>query len=340
MASELDVIAPADREPAAHAPLFVVADGVPPTVVQLLQQAAEGDRFRIASLDSSKDAGTLDAQLLVTKSFRVDAGALAAWRGIEGIQKIGVLTENIDLQLLRERGIRLRTLVPPSADSVADHTLALLLALLRKLHQARGLMEAESQIPSRRTSETAIAHNWASVEARSLRGLQLGLVGFGEIANQVARRAKAFGCRVSYTKRKRLSSETERRLGVRYQSLDELFAESDAVSLHLPHTAETEGLVDAPRLARMKSGAILINTARGGLVDEEALVSAVRSRHLAAVGLDVYCEEPLKPDSPLLELENAILTPHVAGAGPDALARLLRTVLRRWAAELAVRPPS
>jgi phosphoglycerate dehydrogenase-like enzyme len=336
-------VAHADREASgAPAPLFVVVDGVSSSVVQLLQHNADKGRFRIAFSDPSGDAahGTSGAQLLVTKNSRVDAALLAAWPGIEGIQKIGVLTENIDRKLLRERGIRLRTLVPPSADSVADHTVALLLALLRKLHHAKGLMEVESQIPSRRTSETAIAHNWAGVEARSLRGLRLGLVGFGEIAHQVSRRAKAFGCRVAYTKRQRLSSETERSLGIRYQTLDELFAESDAVSLHLPHTAETEGFVDARRLARMKPGAILVNTARGGLIDEEALVSAVRSQHLAAIGLDVYSEEPLKLGSPLLGLENAILTPHVGGAGPDALARLLQTAFRRWAAEFAVRPPA
>jgi phosphoglycerate dehydrogenase-like enzyme len=147
------------------------------------------------------------------------------------------------------------------------------------------------------------------------------LVGLGEIGLEVARRALAFGTRVLYTKRRRLGPALEARLGVDYRSLAELLPEVDVLSLHAPHTPETEGMIGAAELARLRPGAVLVNTARGGLVDQDALARALRAGRLAGAGLDVFSEEPLPYDSQLRGLDNVVLTPHAAAVRPEADTR-------------------
>jgi phosphoglycerate dehydrogenase-like enzyme len=191
---------------------------------------------------------------------------------------------------------------------VAEHVILLILSIYRRL------LEADASI---RRGE------WLQWELRptslELAGKTVGLVGFGRIGREVAQRLRGFDVDVLYYDPFRADADVEEAFGVRFVSLDALLAESDIVSLHLPLSTETRGLVDAAFLSTMKRSAILINTARGGLVDQTALIEALRSGVIAAAGLDVFATEPLPPDSPIRALPNAVLTPHIAAGTADAL---------------------
>jgi D-3-phosphoglycerate dehydrogenase len=311
----------------------VVADGVGAAALALLEPLQ--DQLEVRLVPMEPDRGRVgEADLLLAKRQFVGRRELALMPRLRGVQKLGVVTDNLDQRCLSEARIRVRTVVLPSSVTVADHTMALLLAVARKLRPGMAAMSRDWGLPPVRTTESQGAFDWAHLSAPMLRGRRLGLVGFGEIGVQVAIRASAFGLRVAYTKRQPLPADLERRFGVRHQDLETLLRESDIVSLHLPHTPETEGMLDRRRIGWMKPGAILVNTARGGLIDEEALVEAVKAGSIAGIGLDVYSSEPLTAGSPLLGLQSAVLTPHSAGAGPEALVNSLSVALRRWRREL------
>lgn len=212
----------------------------------------------------------------------------------------------LDLDAFRRAAIPLANNEGSNAVSTAEHAVLLMLALLKQLPRhhaatARGEWLAMSQV----------------MQMRELRGKVVGLVGFGNIARQVARRVHAFDASVRYAKPQRAAPELEQPSAAQHCTLDELLAVSDIVSLHAPLTAQTHGLIDARALARMRPGGWLINTARGPLVDEAALVAALLSGQLAGAGLDVFAHEPVDPGSPLLRLSNVVLTPHVAGSTRD-----------------------
>jgi len=209
---------------------------------------------------------------------------------------------------------------------VSNHGIALLLALARKLPTLH---------------QDTVAGHWRREHAWRLapvHGQTLGIVGFGSIGRAVAGKALAFGLRVlaqdPYCDPK-AAGET----GVKLTSLDELLAEADYVSLHTPLTAETRHLIGAAELKAMKPTAVLINTARGPVVDEPALVEALSSGEIAAAGLDVFEEEPLPADSPLCRLENVVLTPHVGSVSPEAMRQLRQEVGRAAADVLRGRWP-
>jgi phosphoglycerate dehydrogenase-like enzyme len=232
---------------------------------------------------------------------------IAAAPRLRLIQKIGVGVNTIDLEAARARGIAVCNLPGTNAQAVAELTLLLMLACLRKLPQYDAAMRA--------------GKGWAlppSVQdgLGELSGLTVGLVGYGAVPKALAPVLRAFGCRVLYTAR---SPRTE--TPDIFTSLPDLLTQSDIVSLHIPQTPETENLLDAAALARMKRGAILINTARGGLVDEAALVAALQSGHLAAAGLDVFAQEPADPATPLFTLPNTVLAPHIGWLTGGTFAR-------------------
>jgi phosphoglycerate dehydrogenase-like enzyme len=210
--------------------------------------------------------------------------------------------------------------------------MALMLGLCRELVAGhRGTSEAayrELGTDPVVTSERKIAFNWLGFEdIRQLHGKILGLVGLGDIGLEVARRARAFDMEILYHKRSPLRATHEAAIGARYMTLEGLLAESDVVSLHAPHTPETEGMIDANTLARFKSSAILINTARGGLVDEAALVDALREGRLAGAGLDAFVEEPLPEGHALLDCPNVIFSPHVGGGTGGGQKGMIQAVV-------------
>jgi phosphoglycerate dehydrogenase-like enzyme len=227
---------------------------------------------------------------------RCTSEMIAAATKLRLIQKIGVGVNTIDLDAAKARDIAVCNLPGTNARAVAELTLALMLAVLRRLPRFDAAM---------RYGE------WSDPDLQDgigeLGGRTVGLVGYGAIPRLLAPVLVALGCRVIY------SSRTPRSDAIGdYRSLDALLAQADVISLHLPLVPETEHLIDVEALARMKPGAVLVNTARGGLVDQLALTEALASGRLAGAGLDVFVHEPHDASEPLFQLPNVVLTPHIA----------------------------
>jgi phosphoglycerate dehydrogenase-like enzyme len=225
------------------------------------------------------------------------AAAIAAAPKLRLIQKIGVGVNTIDLDAARARGIAVCNLPGTNAQAVAELTLLLTLGALRQV--------------TRFDTAVRVGRGWSLDPAvqdslGELGGRTVGLVGYGAVPRALAPVLTALGCRILYTSRAPKPDASGE-----WRPLEALLAESDVVSLHLPLTAETEHLIDAATLARMKPSAVLVNTARGGLVDQAALTEALCGGQLAAAGLDVFVAEPLDPADPLLALPNVVLTPHI-----------------------------
>jgi D-3-phosphoglycerate dehydrogenase len=258
-----------------------------------------------------REAAVADADVLFVMAAPVGGDLIGKARRLRFIQKLGAGVDRIDLAACASRGIALAKLAAGNAAPVAEHTVLLMLACYRRL-----------PLIDRRTR----AGHWDKEEARGmhrqLRGKRIGLVGFGAIGREVARVLAGFQAELVYYDPVRAPHEVETSLDVRLLSLDELIATSDVVSLHLPLLPATAGLIDATRIRRMKRGAVLINAARGGLVDEAALAAALADGHLFAAGLDAFAEEP-PIASPLLALEQTVVTPHLAGATLDNFGNII-----------------
>ena len=238
-----------------------------------------------------------DAEVLWHVLKPCTAEMIAAAPKLRLVQKIGVGVNTIDLDAARARGIAVCNLPGTNARAVAELALLLMLAALRRL--------------PRFDAATRAGLGWSLDPAMQdglgeLGGRTVGLVGYGAVPRALAPVLAALGCHVLYTARTPRADAA-----AHFVPLDDLLEQSDVVSLHLPLTDETENLLDAARLARMKPGAVLVNTARGGLVDQAALTEALRSGRLGAAGLDVFVHEPADPADPLFRLENVVLTPHV-----------------------------
>jgi phosphoglycerate dehydrogenase-like enzyme len=278
------------------------------------------------------------ASVIVTGKRRVNHQLLqAAGPTLRLIQVAGRAPWAVDTESARSAGVPVSFMPHRGAIAVAEHTFALLMGLMRKLVPghlgATGAEYLQLGIEPIRTSERVIAFNWLGFsDVRQLFGKTMGLVGLGNIGLEVARRARAFDMEVLYTKREPLPHEFEEMLGVGYASIHDLLEASDVVSLHAPHTEETKGLIDGLALAHMKETAVLVNTARGGLVDEDALVNALRSGSIAGAGLDVFVDEPLPVGHGLNDLDNVLLSPHVGGGtggGQKGLAADIKANIER-----------
>lgn len=260
--------------------------------------------------------------LLTLLSDRVDGALYDAAPKLQVVANYAVGFDNIDVPGARERGIWVTHTPGVLTDATADLAFTLLLAVARRLPEAEAL------------ARTGDFGHWSPTAflGLELHGAQLGILGFGAIGRAVARRARAFGMRVRYHTRSEVP-EAERE-GAEPMGWDALLESSDVLSIHAPLTDQTRGLVDADALARMKEGALLINTARGPIVDEAALAAALESGPLGGAGLDVFEEEP-RVHPALLERQDVVLTPHVGSATTAARRRMAQTALRNIAAVLA-----
>jgi D-3-phosphoglycerate dehydrogenase len=263
-------------------------------------------------------AGDADAVLAV--SVALPAGVVAGLERCRVISRLGAGTDKIAVDMATQHGILVTNVPDFCADEQADHTLALLLALARRLPEMTAAMAAGHYSAARARSRTN----------QRLAGQTLGLVGFGHSARRVAQRARAFGLRVLATRRRPGPDAEAEALGVTLTDLATVLHESDWVSLHAPLLADTHHLIGAAELAQMKPSAYLLNTSRGALVDEAALAAALRAGRLAGAGidtfeaLDVFAPESGPPQHPLIGLENVILTPHVAAGSVQAMQAVAR----------------
>lgn len=242
--------------------------------------------------------------VIVRSSTSITRESLAHADHLRVIGRAGVGVDNIDVDAATERGVAVLNAPSGNTISAAELTFALLLALVRRVPAADASMKAGDWDRSR-------------FSGAELYGKTLGLVGAGRIGGEVARRAHAFGMDlIAYDPF--LTEERARALEIELASLDDVLRRADVLSLHVPLTESTAGLIGDVALAKMKRGAYLVNAARGGVVDEDALRRVLQSRQLAGAALDVFAEEPLPPDHPLRALDNAVLTPHLGAATEEA----------------------
>ena len=285
------------------------------------------DRFEVVRIDDSSEAAFRDVLrrshgLIVRSATKVRSDLLAEAPALRVIGRAGVGVDNIDLAAATERGIAVLNAPAGNTVSAVELTLALILALARRVSEADASMREGAWQRSR----------FKGVE---LRGRTLGLVGAGRIGGEVARRCQAFGMRVvafdPY-----LTSERAEDLGVeRAEDLDAVLERADVLSLHVPLTDATRGMIDARALERMKKNAFLVNVARGGIVDESALAEALRSGRLAGAALDVFEREPLEEESALRAAPNIVLTPHLGASTSEAQERVATEVSEGVRAALA-----
>ena len=289
-----------------------------PALARRLEEVAGGG-IEIAACGEADDerfrALMRDADVLWHVLRPVSAADIEAAPRLRLIQKIGVGVNTIDLDAARARGIPVCNMPGTNTPAVAEMTLALMLSALRRLPAfGRATREGKGW-----RMDSALQDGLGEIGGRTV-----GLVGFGAVPRALAPVLKALGARILYTAR---APKPEADGLAEWRTLPALLEESDIVSLHVPETPETVGTIDEAALARMKPGAILVNTARGSLVDEAALTDALASGRLGAAGLDVFAREPVPPDTPLLHLDNVALAPHVAWLTMDTIERSLEVAL-------------
>jgi len=263
--------------------------------------------------------------LLALLTDRVDDELLdAAGPGLRVVANLAVGYDNIDLAACARRGIPVGNTPGVLTEATADLAFALLLAAARRLPESAALVAQDRWL------------TWDPLLllGKDVSGATLGIVGFGRIGREVARRARGFGMRVLAHGRRRAPDATYGELGVEPVALDELLARSDFVTLHVSLSAETWHLIDAAALARMRPGAVLVNTSRGPVVDQAALADALRSGHLFAAALDVSDPEPMRADDPLLALPNCLVVPHIGSATQRTRDRMAEKAARNIIAGL------
>jgi D-3-phosphoglycerate dehydrogenase len=287
-------------------PVVLIADKLAESTV-----AALGDQVEVRWVDGPDREKLLAAvpeadALLVRSATTVDAEVLAAAPKLKIVARAGVGLDNVDVDAATARGVLVVNAPTSNIHSAAEHALALLLAAAR-------------QIPA--ADATLREHTWkrSSFSGTEIFGKTVGVVGLGRIGQLVAQRLAAFGAHITaydpYVSQARAAQ-----LGIELLTLDELLARADFISVHLPKTKETAGLIDKEALAKTKPGVIIVNAARGGLIVEEALAEAITSGHVRGAGLDVFSTEPCT-DSPLFELPQVVVTPHLGASTEEAQDR-------------------
>jgi glyoxylate reductase len=309
-------------------PRVVVTRHLLPSIEQRMTELFEAT-INPADVPYTRDqlaAAMREADVLVpTVTDRIDASLIEqAGESLGLIASFGAGVDHIDLAAARERRIIVTNTPGVFTDDTADLTMALIIGVPRRLREGTALIRR---------------HQWtgwapSTLLGRKLGGKVLGIVGMGRIGQAVAFRARSFGLRTIYHNRHRLPQAVETMLGAEYiADLDTLLAQSDIVSLHCPATEETRGLIGAERIAAMKPGATIVNTARADLIDYEAMIAALESGHLGGAGLDVFPEEP-KVDDRLVALPNVIAQPHIGSAtieGREASGEKVIANIRFWA---------
>lgn len=314
--------------PLAHRPRVIVTRHLMPEIEVRLHELFDVT-LNASDVPLTREqlaAAMHDCDVLVpTVTDRIDADLIAgAGERLGLIANFGAGTEHIDLAAAAARKILVTNTPGVFTDDTADIAMAGIIGVPRRIREGTGLVRSGKWT------------GWApsGLLGRKLAGKVLGIVGMGRIGQAVAHRARAFGLEIAYTNRKPLPEALERMLGARYVAdVDALMAEADILTLHCPLTDDTRHLIDARRLALMKPGSSIINTARGELIDQEALIAALQSGHLAGAGLDVYPDEP-NVDPRLIEHPNVMTLPHIGSAtaeGREDSGHKVIANIRMWA---------
>lgn len=315
------------RKPIDHSPRVIVTRHLMPSVEHRLSELFDA-KLNESDVPFTREqliAAMQEADVLVpTVTDRIDAEMIAqAGEQLKLIASFGSGIEHIDLAAAAKRKIIVTNTPGVFTDDTADLAMCGIIGVPRRIREGVGLVRSGKWT------------GWApsGMLGRRLGGKVLGIVGMGRIGQAVAHRARAFGLEIAYTNRKRLPEAIERMLGARFvPDIDALMSEADILTLHCPLTDETRGMIDARRIALMKPGSSIINTARGELIDQEALIAALKSGHLAGAGLDVYPDEP-NVDKRLLRIPNVMTLPHIGSAtaeGREASGEKVIANIRFW----------
>ncbi|HET7104636.1 MAG TPA: phosphoglycerate dehydrogenase, partial [Terracidiphilus sp.] len=312
---------------------IILAEKVSPATLAVFEAEPGWEVLTHDKLPAGLPAALADADALVVRSaVQVDDALLQQAPGLRVIGRAGVGVDNIDAEAATRRGIVVMNTPGANAVAVAELTIGLMLALARKL-------------PAANTSMHAGKWEKKSLLGAELRGKTLGILGLGRVGLEVARRARAFGLEITGSD-PFVSAAVARENGIRLVPTDELIATADYLTLHVGLTPQTAGFINAKTLVAMKKGARIINCARGELVDDAALIEALKSGHIAGAALDVFSVEPPK-NSAYLDLDNVILTPHIAGSTAEAqeavgvqIAMQVREYLKLGVVQNAVNLPS
>lgn len=269
-----------------------------------------------------------DAEILLVGHRHIDAELLALAPRVRLIQRCGLGYDNIDVEAVLQAGIPAAYTPGANAGAVAEHTLMLMLALVKRFQAAE---------------QATRANEWPQLEMiqagiGDLHGATIGLIGLGSIGRAVAERLAVFGPRLVYHTRRRLDPASEARLQVTHRPLNEMLAESQIVSLHLPLNDDTHHMISDEQFALMPAGSFLVNTSRGGLVDEAALRRAIESGHLAGAGLDAIVQEKAG-GNPFTDLPQVVVTPHTAGGSQYGLNAIIQRSIDNINRVLAGEPP-
>lgn len=312
-------------------PRVFVTRALPGSALERLSEVAEvqvwplKDPPSYAELLKAADGATGLATMLPD---RIDEYVFEAAPSVRIVSNLAVGYDNIDVAAATRHGVVVTNTPGVLFEAVADLTFSLLLAGARRIVEADRIVR-EGGWPAWRPD---------FLLGKELNGAKLGLVGLGAIGEAVARRARGFGMRTLYFSRSR-KPDAETALGVEYAGLPELLRQSDFVSIHVALNPETRGLIGAAELALMKQDAIIVNTARGPIIDQPALVQALRENRIGGAALDVFETEPLAVDDPLLSLENVVVAPHVGSATLTTRTRMANLVVDNLIAYLKGEPP-
>lgn len=275
---------------------YVVKTLDEPTQEQLIKEATDAD------------------YLLVSGRLEIDKDVLDSARNLKMIQRTGVGTEMLDKEEIKKRGIPVYVNAGVNARSVAEHTLTLILSCLKRIPAID--WQVRSGVWMKQEAGTS---------CRELYGKTVAVVGMGAVGRQVAAYLHCFGAKVIYTDIFRLDDEQESALDATFvSSFEEMLPSADILTFHCPLTDTNRKMLNTNAIGKMKDGAIVINTARGKLIDESALYEALSSGKLAYAGLDVHYEEPMKQEDPLCTLDNVILSPHIAGLSYEAFYAMMK----------------
>jgi phosphoglycerate dehydrogenase-like enzyme len=291
-----------------------------PEIAKIVRPLAP-EGFDIVFVDSGNQAELMqhlpDTDFLIT--VNLNETHLAVAPKLKMVQMQGVGYDGVDRAALKARAIPLCITVPGTVGGVAEHTILMILALYKHL------LEADQSVRQGRWLSNSLRF-----QCYLLEGKTLGLVGLGRIGREVVKRARGFDPTIVYYDVVRAAPEEERKLGVAYLPLDDLLSSADIVSVHVPLTPQTRKFLGAPEFGLMKPTAIFINTSRGPIMDEPALYQALKERRIMGAGLDVFDPEPPKADNPLFQLDNVVLSPHMATGTRDSMAQKARAAFENF----------
>lgn len=297
-------------------PVIFCVDNLPPAMRDLMAALVpEGFELILAESGSEKERveKARGADYILCSWTPVSAQVISAAPKLKLIQKYGIGVDRIDIKTAADRGVPVCIAAGVNAVAVAETAIALMLAVYKRLCEAHNSLRAGK---------------WLKWELRTgcyeLWQKTVGIIGAGNIGRAVSKRlSHGFECRVLYYDIRRLSPEEEKAFGVTFVPMEALLPQSDIISLHVPLKSDTRGLIGITELEKMKPTAVLINTSRGGVADEPALIDALVKRAIAGAGIDVFEKEPPDPDNPLLKMDNVVVTPHNGGGTVDTMKRII-----------------